>query len=215
MDAGLFGGTFNPIHNGHIRVASYVKQAYNLSKIFFFPSATPPHKTSTNLAPARDRYAMVEQSLADMDGFYASDIELSRTGPSYTIDTIHAFEKQYGPDVRFFLLMGSDAFFDTPSWKKYKAIFSAVPIIVMPRGANGQSRTIASFLDEHISKGYTWHKENKQFTHDRLQSIFICHAPKIDISSTMIRNRVKKNLSIKGLVPSPVEEIISKRNLYL
>ncbi len=215
MDAGLFGGTFNPIHNGHIRIASHVKQQFNLSRIFFFPSATPPHKPGSNLAPAQDRYAMVEQSLAGMDGFSASDIELSRSGPSFTIDTIHAFEKQCGPDTRFFLLMGSDAFFDTPSWKKHTAIFAAVPIIVMPRGEPGQSRAIASFLDENISKGYTWNREKKQFIHGRLQPVYVCHVPKIDISSTMIRNRVKQNLSIKRLVPTPVEKIISKRNLYL
>ncbi len=215
MDAGLFGGTFNPIHTGHIRIASHVKQQFNLSRIFFFPSATPPHKPGSNLAPAQDRYAMVAQSLAGMEGFYASDIELSRSGPSFTIDTIHAFEKQCGPDTRFFLLMGSDAFFDTPSWKRHTAIFAAVPIIVMPRGEPGQSRAIASFLDENISKGYTWNREKKQFIHDRLQPVYLCHVPKIDISSTMIRNRVKHHISIKGLVPSPVEKIISKRNLYL
>lgn len=215
MDAGLFGGTFNPIHNGHIHVASHVKAQFHLTSIFFFPSATPPHKPGSNLAHAQDRYAMVEQSLAGMDGFLASNIELVRSGPSFTIDTIHAFEKQHGPDTRFFLLMGSDAFFDTSSWKKHKAIFAAVPIIVMPRGDPGQSRDIASFLDENISKGYTWHRKNKQFVHDRLQPVFVCHVPKIDISSTMIRHRVKHQLSIKGLVPSPVEKIISKRNLYL
>ena len=215
MDAGLFGGTFNPIHNGHIRIASHVRQQYNLSRIFFFPSATPPHKPGYNLAPAEDRYAMVEKSLAGMDGFFASDIELSRSGPSFTIDTIHAFEKQHGTDTRFFLLIGSDAFFDTPSWKRHAAIFAAVPIIVMPRGEPGQCPAIASFLDENISKGYTWHRETKQFTHDRLQPVYVCHVPKIDISSTMIRKRVKHHLSIKGLVPPPVEKIISKRNLYL
>jgi len=215
MDAGLFGGTFNPIHNGHIRIASHVKQLCNLSRIIFFPSAAPPHKPGSDLAPAQDRYAMVEQSLAGMDGFCASDIELSRSGPSFTIDTIHAFDKQYGTGTRFFLLMGSDAFFDTPSWKKHTAIFAAVPIIVMPRGTSGLNRAIASFLDENISKGYTWNREKKQFVHDSLPPVYVCHVPKIDISSTMIRHRVKHHLSIKGLVPSPVEKIISKRNLYL
>ncbi|MFN2357455.1 MAG: nicotinate-nucleotide adenylyltransferase [Desulfotignum sp.] len=215
MDAGLFGGTFNPIHNGHIHIATHVKQQFHLSSIFFFPSATPPHKPDTNLAPARDRYAMVEKSLADLDGFQASDIELSRTGPSFTIDTIHAFAHRHGTDTNFFLLMGTDAFFDTPSWKKHQAIFSAVPIIVVPRRAPVQKNAIASFLDENIAKGYTWDTAKKHFFHGRLQPIYICHVPIIDISSTMIRNRVKHHLSIKGLVPSPVEEIIRKRNLYL
>ncbi|MCF8091408.1 MAG: nicotinate-nucleotide adenylyltransferase [Desulfotignum sp.] len=215
MKAGLFGGTFNPLHNGHIRVADHVKHQFGLDKIFFFPAATPPHKPNINLAPARDRYEMVKTTLAAIDGLDASDIEVTRDGPSFTIDTIRSFQQRHGTTHRFFLLMGSDAFFDTPSWKKKDAIFSAVPIIVMLRGTHGQHQLIASFLDEHISKGYTWYQEENRFVHDRLQPVCICPVPKIDISSTMIRHRVKQHLSIKGLVPDPVEKIISKRKLYL
>jgi nicotinate-nucleotide adenylyltransferase len=215
MKAGLFGGTFNPLHNGHIHIAGHVKDQFNLDHIFFFPSATPPHKPVTNLAPALDRYEMVAKSLAGMDGFIASDIELRRNGPSFTIDTIRAFQQQHGSCARFYLLMGSDAFFDIQTWKNKDSIFSAVPIILMPRGRAGKPRVISSFLDEHISKGYTWNQAENKFTHNRLQPVCICCVPKIDISSTMIRNRVGQRLSIKGLVPSPVEKIISKRNLYL
>jgi nicotinate-nucleotide adenylyltransferase len=215
MKAGLFGGTFNPLHNGHIHIAGHVKDQFDLDHIYFFPSATPPHKPVTNLAPARDRYDMVAKSLAGMDGFIASDIELRRNGPSFTIDTIRAFEQQHGTCTRFYLLMGSDTFFDILSWKKKDSIFSAVPIILMPRGRAKKTHAIASFLDEHISKGYTWNQAENKFTHSRLQPIWICRVPKIDISSTMIRDRVRQHLSIKGLVPSPVEKIIIKRKLYL
>jgi nicotinate-nucleotide adenylyltransferase len=215
MKAGLFGGTFNPLHNGHINVARHVKQQFNLDTIFVFPAATPPHKTDIGLAPARDRYDMVVQSLAGMDGFTPSDIEVLRKGPSFTIDTIHMFQQRYGDTFGFYLMMGSDAFFDTPTWKNQKSIFSAVPIIVMLRKGPGPDRDIGSFLDEHISKGYTWDQVKHRFVHDRLQPVCICSVPKIDISSTLIRSRVKQHRPIKGLVPSPVEEIIIKRNLYL
>ncbi|WP_024333811.1 nicotinate-nucleotide adenylyltransferase [Desulfotignum balticum] len=215
MKAGLFGGTFNPLHMAHIRIAEHVKQCLALDTIFFFPSATPPHKPGVDLAPAKDRYDMVVKSLAHKKGLKPSDIEINRKGPSFTIDTVHAFKRHYGESHQFYLLMGSDAFFDTPTWKRQKDIFAAVAIVVMPRQGTGPDPDIRSFLDEHIAKGYTWHQEERQFVHDRLQPVRICPVPRIDISSTLIRNRVKQHLSIKGLVPPPVEKIINERNLYL
>jgi nicotinate-nucleotide adenylyltransferase len=111
--------------------------------------------------------------------------------------------------------MGSDAFFDTPSWKRQKDIFDAVTIVVMPRQGTVTPPEIQSFLDEQIAKGYTWDQEEQQFVHDRLKPVRLCPVPLIDISSTLIRNRVKQHLSIKGLVPAPVEKIIRERKLYL
>ncbi|OQY53289.1 MAG: nicotinate (nicotinamide) nucleotide adenylyltransferase [Desulfobacteraceae bacterium 4572_89] len=214
MNTGLFGGTFNPLHNGHIGIIKYVKQAYQLQKVFLFPSATPPHKPNSNLAPARDRLEMVTGSVKDLDGVYASDIELKRKGPSFTIDTINAFKKNHGLNLNFFLLMGSDAFFDITTWKSRELIFKAVPIIVMLRGKMREIKTIASFIDEHVSKGYSLDAGQNKFTHGQMQPIHICNVPKIDISSTMIRTRVKENRSITGLVPINVENIISKKDLY-
>jgi len=215
MKAGLFGGTFNPLHMAHIRIAEHVRQQLRLDSIFFFPSATPPHKPGTDLAPAKDRYDMVVESLKHRDGLVPSDIEITRKGPSYTIDTIGVFTRRYGKTCRFYLLMGSDAFFDTPSWKRQKDIFDAVSIVVMPRQGTVAPPEIQSFLDEQIAKGYTWHQEEQQFVHDRLKPVRVCPVPLIDISSTLIRNRVKQHLSIKGLVPAPVEKIIRERKLYL
>lgn len=219
MEAGLFGGTFNPLHNGHIGIIKYVKQAFHLQKIFLFPSATPPHKSITDLAPARDRLEMVKGWAENREGFYASDIELKRKGPSFTIDTINdlkngAFKKPHGSRLHFSLLMGSDAFFDIITWKKQNLIFQAIPIIVMLRGDQTGIDPIASFIDEYISKGYRLDKGLTQFTHEHLQPVRICNVPKIDISSTMIRARVKKNQSINGLVPANVENIIKKKDLY-
>jgi len=214
MNTGLFGGTFNPLHNGHIGIIKYVKQTYQLQKIFLFPSATPPHKTAINLAPASDRLEMVKGSIKDLDGVCASDIELKRKGPSFTIDTINAFKKAHGLNLNFFLLMGSDAFFDITTWKSRELIFKAVPIIVMPRGDLREIKTITSFIDEHVSKGYSLDAGQNKFTHDQMQTIHICNVPKIDISSTMIRKRVKENRAITGLVPINVENIIRKKDLY-
>ena len=147
-------------------------------------------------------------------GFFASDIELKRKGPSFTIDTIEAFKTAHGRDLCFSLIMGSDAFFDIPTWKSKTLIFKAVPIIVMVRGDVYGTDTLASFIDEHISKGYALDHTNTQFVHECMQPVRICHVPKIDISSTMIRDRIKKNLSITGLVPANVQDLIIEKDLY-
>ena len=212
-DAGLFGGTFNPIHNGHLGIVTFVKQACGLDRIFLYPSATPPHKPPENLAPARDRLEMVRQSVTGLAGFSASDIELRRRGPSFTIDTIEAFRTVLGVGVRLHLLMGSDAFFDISTWKEKDRIFADVPVIVMLRGNPPAPAAMASFIDEHISKGYTL-KDDQWFIHGRLQPIRICRVPRIDISSTLVRERVRQGKPISGLVPEPVETIIKTKDLY-
>ncbi len=213
MEAGLFGGTFNPLHNGHMGIIQYVKAQYSLEKIFLYPSATPPHKPKENLAPASDRLKMVTDCVKHIPGFHASDIEVKRRGPSFTIDTIKAFKQAHGSDINFSLLVGSDAFFDINTWKNQEKIFQAVPIIVMLRGKKSSISSIASFIDEQVSKGYRL-EGNTCFVHNQLKSIRICKVPRIDISSTMIRQRVKTKQPITGLVPDNVETLIKKKDLY-
>ncbi|SDU61375.1 nicotinate-nucleotide adenylyltransferase [Desulfobacula phenolica] len=214
MKVGLFGGTFNPFHNGHIGILQHVKQTCGLEKIFLIPSATPPHKPDINLAPAGERFKMVKESLKGHKNFWVSDKELLRKGPSFTIDTIKEFKKEYGLQTFFFLLMGSDAFLDITTWKKKDQIFKAVPIIIMLRGDWKNTHAITSFIDENISKGYIFNEQNNTFSHTKKQKIIICKVPRIDISSTMIRERVKNNKSIKEFVPANVEKIIRAKELY-
>lgn len=215
MKIGLFGGTFNPYHNGHFRIISHVRKVFYLDEVYLIPSAIPPHKSATDLAPANLRFEMVKESLKNTPGFRVSDKELARKGPSFTIDTISEFQAEYRSDTRFFLLMGSDAFLDITTWKQKDKIFETVDIIVMLRGDRARLRHIVSFIDEHVSKGYILNKDNAVFTHSKKKDIFICHVPKIDISSTMIRTRVKNKLSIKGLVPDHVETLIRTKELYI
>jgi len=214
MKIGIFGGTFNPFHNGHIEIVQYVKDRYDLKKIFFIPSATPPHKSNINLAPAKDRFEMVKQSLQGFENFFVSDKELIRKGPSFTIDTINEFKKEYGPNTFFYLLMGSDVFLDITTWKHKDQIFEAIQIIIMLRGHWKNYNAIVSFIDVNISKGYIFNEQEQMFSHEKKQNILICRVPIINISSTMIRDRIKNNQSIKNLVPADIEEIIRTKELY-
>ncbi len=214
MKVGLFGGTFNPFHNGHIEIIQYVKDRYGLNKIFLIPSATPPHKPDINLAPANDRFEMVRISLQDHENFFVSDKELIRKGPSFTIDTINEFKKEYGCNTDFSLLMGSDAFLDITTWKNKNKIFETIEIIIMLRGHWKNYNAIVSFIDENISKGYFFNEQDNTFSHKKKKKILICRVPKINISSTMIRERVKNHESIKDFVPANIEKIIRTKDLY-
>nr|NJM03624.1 nicotinate (nicotinamide) nucleotide adenylyltransferase [Desulfobacula sp.] len=214
MKIGLFGGTFNPFHNGHMGIIEHIKKTYGLDTIYIIPSATPPHKPDKGLAPARDRFEMVRQSIEGRKGWVASDKELIRKGPSFTVDTIDAFKKDLGEGADLFLLMGSDAFFDIPTWRRMDMIFNSVKIIVMLRGHFENHDTFISFIDEHISKGYIFNKTENGFFHQTKQNILLCRVPRIDISSTMIRERIKYGKSIEGLVPSGVLKIIHEKELY-
>lgn len=215
MKIGLFGGTFNPFHLGHIEISTHVLNVYHLDKLFFIPSAIPPHKLSTDLVPAQERYLMVKSSIKEDDKLEVSDMEFHREGPSYTIDTINEFKNEYGLSNDYYLLMGSDAFLDITTWKATEQLFFETNIIVMLRGKWKSTETIRSFIDENISKGYAFNSVNQSFTHKTRQQIIICKVPRIDISSTMIRERVKKGQSIHGLVPDSVEKMINTKELYL
>ncbi len=216
MIEGLFGGTFNPLHRGHLDVIAHVKESFNLTRVHLIPSAIPPHKSFTDLAPARDRFEMVERSIAGIDGLVASDVELNRKGPSFTVDTVNHFRKNLPTGTGLRLIVGSDAFFEMDTWQQSREIFGLISIIVMIRpGQDKRSKSVASFLKNVISEDYRPSNGQKQFTHPILKSVYVCKVPEIDISSTLIRQRVKEHLPLDTLVPYPVEEIIKIKGLYL
>ncbi|WP_455378322.1 nicotinate-nicotinamide nucleotide adenylyltransferase, partial [Petrachloros mirabilis] len=115
MRLGLFGGTFNPVHNGHLAVARQSREALGFGQILFIPTGDPPHKPSHNLAPARDRYEMVRLAIESDPSLAISDIELRRPGKSFSVDTIRLLQQEYGQETTFSFLIGLDAFLDFPT----------------------------------------------------------------------------------------------------
>ncbi len=234
MNVGLFGGTFNPVHNGHIGVITHVKKAFGLDTVHLVPSAIPPHKPTGNLAPALDRFQMVKQAVLLIPGLTASDIELKREGRSFSIDTIRQFKHmadKHTEDARtsasanLFFIMGIDAFFDMNTWKGTREIFQTTTLIVMTRaGDTRKLKEIKSFLQYIMSSRYqytaadgikplidtcTFVNSNPNF-----KAVHICKVPEMPISSTGIRERIRNHQSVKGLVPDSVEAIIIKKGLY-
>jgi nicotinate-nucleotide adenylyltransferase len=216
MKIGVFGGTFNPIHYGHLRSAEEIRASFDLDRIFFIPSGNPPLKRK-DLADADRRYNMVKIAARDNPYFEVLDIESVRPGKSYTVNTLEQLLKNY-VNAAFSFIVGIDAFLDIPNWHEPEKILSLANFIVI-------SRPEKSFLDLFHSP-YLGMKKNSLASLDRGEIASITAAlpsgkrailtkvTPIGISSTDIRKCVKKGLSIKYLLPAEVESYIISNNLY-
>jgi nicotinate-nucleotide adenylyltransferase len=188
---GILGGTFDPIHMGHLVLAEQVREKFQLERIIFIPSASPPHKTEQELSPADDRFEMTKLALEGNPYFFVSDIELKREGLSYTVETLRELKELY-KDSEIYFLTGSDVLNEITTWKDPEEIYKLAKIVIGVRPGFDKFDP-----ENHFAK----------------KSIII-NITGIDISSTQIREKVRKGESIKYLVPSKVEEYIRKRNLY-
>ena len=217
MNSGLFGGTFNPLHNGHLDTLRVVRENFGLDRVYLIPCAIPPHKSSAGLASGSDRLEMINASIREIPGFFSSAIELERGGPSYTIDTVRECKKQDLDGTIPHLIIGSDAFLDITTWERYDAIFEEASVIVMTRpGSENSFQEISAFIQQNISAGYRFSEQADAFVHDRgKQNISVAEVPLINISSTRIRELVRRGKPFGHLVPGPVKQIIVEKGLYL
>jgi len=217
---GLFGGTFNPIHLGHVQVVREVKAGFGLDKILIIPPALPPHKELNGVVDAEDRLEMIRLAFSDDPNFMISDVELKRSGPSYTIDTVRHFKSISPKNTELYLIVGLDAFLEIDTWKSYNDLFLLIPFIVMSRTINEENsaklewKSLKNYLQSKISKGYTFSFTQSTFI-DKKQPVCVFNVTPVDISSTTIRKRIKKGRSIKRLVPDIVEDFIKAKGLYL
>ncbi|RMF93299.1 MAG: nicotinate-nucleotide adenylyltransferase [Nitrospinota bacterium] len=192
MKIGIFGGTFDPIHLGHLLVAQEVLIALSLDQILFIPVRIPPHKPAQNITPAHHRLAMVKMAIASNPRFHYSEIELQREGKSYTIDTIIGLRRTFPAETEFFLLIGEDQLNAIDTWKDYRKIFELVPVVVFTRAGTVKRREVT-----HLGLTYT--------------SLRVLN---IEISGTLIRERIRQGQPIKYLVPEEVERYILENRLY-
>ena len=197
----LFGGSFNPIHHGHLIVAGAIREQMGLDRVVFVPAARPPHKAAKELAPSEDRWRMVRLAIEGEPGFGACDRELRRAGPSYTIDTVLAVRQEEGPQTTVYWIVGGDWIPELPSWHRASELVDACRIVTVGR-PGWDSAAFASL------RGFLSESQIARLSAD------VARAPLIEISSTEIRKRVAAGHSIRYLVPESVRGHIESRGLY-
>jgi len=192
----VFGGSFNPIHYGHLLLADEVLDALGLDRVLFVPAAVPPHKPNAQLAPAQDRYVMVELAVAGHPRFSVSDVELRRAGPSYTVDTLEALRV---PREELFLIVGSETFLDLLTWRAPRRVAQLAQIVVVPRVGSAFDPAGAAV---------------RKVVHEIGEEPLIVHASSLPISASDLRRRVREGRSIAFRLPEAVLAYIEAKRLY-
>jgi nicotinate-nucleotide adenylyltransferase len=192
----VLGGSFNPIHYGHLLLADDVADLLGLDRVLFVPAARPPHKPNADLAPAQDRYAMVELAIAGHPKFTVSDIEFRRPGPSYTVDTLEALR---GAGAELFLIVGSETFLDLLTWRSPRRVAQLAQLAVVPR--------LGSAFDPESAAA-------RKVVHEIGQEPVVVHASSLPISASDLRRRVREGRSIAYRLPEAVDAYIRARRLY-
>ena len=220
MRIGLFGGTFNPVHLGHLRAAVEVRQGFELDEICLIPAALPPHKVPVELASAADRLEMLRLAIGADSGLKVSDVELNRSGPSFTIDTVHHFKQTLSTENRLHLIMGLDAFLEIDTWKSFNELLTQISLIVINRPDAGSQlggvpwKIMDDYVFSKVSAGYSFSASRSAYLASQRQPIYVLEIAALDISSTMVRRRVGKGLPIDNLVPQKVADYIRTKGLY-
>ncbi len=209
----LFGGTFDPVHTGHLRMAIEVRETLEIPRVVLLPCLQPPHKPGRPLSAAGHRLAMVSAAVAGIPGFEASDIEIRRGGPSYSLRTVRDFLREE-PDSRPLFLLGADSFAEIATWHKYPELLSSCDFVLLPRpGAPPEPPPPAGVRIEKEDPGcYSWKGVSYRLPGGRR---LLCPSlPALDISSSSIREKVRSGRCIRGLVPPGVERYIYEHGLY-
>ena len=205
---GVLGGTFDPLHLGHLRAAEVVRDAMRLDRVLFVPAATPPHKASP-ATDAEHRFGMLERALAGEPFFEVSRVEIDRGGRSYTIETLEALAAG-SKGSRFFFVTGTDAFSEIRTWKSWQRLLGAHWFVVHER-PGFPVEAVKDALPEGISSRVLDESELEPGTEPR---VLFLRRPMLKVSSTEIRRSIRENRSIRFLVPDAVADYIRENRLY-
>lgn len=196
MNIGIFGGAFNPIHNGHLNLADIYYKNLHLDKLIFIPTCKPPHKTDECLASGEDRVNMLKLAIESLP-YEISTVEFNRQGKSYTFDTLNELKKIY-PNDRFYLIIGADQFLTFDKWYRYRDILEMVTLCTSARENEQEKLLISNFAKElGIEDNY-----------------YLSTQPVLRVSSSQIRNGVKNGSDVSSLLPKKVLKYILEKGLY-
>ena len=203
---GILGGTFNPIHVGHLYIADVTAQTLGLNFVLFVVASLPPHKDPGLMTAFDHRMEMVRRAIDGNPLFRVSDVENRRRGPSYTVDTLRHYQQEYGPDTGLFFLTGLDAVLDIDSWKKYRELFDLASFVVLSRPGAGPE-DLALKLNRSVDSGYNWSEKDGVFRCPDKKTVHYLDIPSLDISSTHIRKRLARGLTVRYLIPESVRNL--------
>ena len=214
MRLGLLGGTFDPVHSGHLEIAETAIKVAGLDAVYFVTSVHPPHKSEKTQANFLDRHAMVALGLSGSPKLIPSSLEYDRTGKSYSIDTVRHFKESTGPSSQVFFLIGMDAFLELSTWKDYRRFPELCSFLVFARPGYDQDELAHTLPENFDAAGLGW-KTQEELGVTSEKGILVLTDFSNPISSTEIRERVRTGQPIRDWVPAQVEEYISKTRLYL
>ncbi len=210
----LFGGTFDPIHTGHIAIANAAQRRFHLDAIHFIPSSRPPHKSLRSLAPFTHRYAMVALACTDHPGYIPSLAEAPADGAAshvfYSIDTVKKFRREH-PDDHLFFILGADQFLEIPTWRSYEALLDCCDFIIAHRPGFRLDALRLVIPPEKLNRTTSPDPETIAL---RKTKVHLLSTVTSHVSSTEVRQRLEKHQSIHGLVPARVEAYIQGQALY-
>ncbi len=212
MRVGILGGTFNPIHLAHLRIAEEVREACRLDRVMFMPAADPPHKAVAEQVSFEHRYAMVEAALADHSAFEASDLERRRSGKSYSVDTLEILAREH-PGDEYWFLMGLDSFRDLPSWYQWERLFTLAHLVVVTRPGVAMEPPL-ELVPVAIRGEFCYDCQPERLRHRSGKTVLFLTETLLDISSTRLRAMVAAGRSIRYLVPAAVDAYIHQHALY-
>ncbi|MBE0446775.1 MAG: nicotinate-nucleotide adenylyltransferase [Actinobacteria bacterium] len=200
---GVMGGTFNPIHYGHLVTAEEALFQFNLDKVIFMPAGVPPHKTDKEILPPEERYILTVIATASNPDFFVSRLEIERKGPSYTIDTLLELHEIFGPEVKLFFITGADAVWEILTWRNAEKLVELTEFIAATR----PGYSLEKFKKLHVLPEDKGRVKGKP-------KVSIMEIPALAISSTDIRRRVRENRPIRYLVPEGVASYIEKSGFW-
>lgn len=212
MRIAIIGGTFNPIHYGHLRIAEEAREALSFDRVVFMPTFITPHKLKESLVPPEVRYEMVREAIDGNPAFEISDMEIRRGGRSFTVDTVREL-KAADPSAAVSLIIGNDSFNEITTWYEYEELLRLASLVVVQRPRYA-TRKPAEALPVELARKFWYDSENQAYVNSFGNSVTYLDTTLLDISSSTIRSKVRKGESIRYLLPDGVIRLIEAHGLY-
>ncbi|MFC0267900.1 nicotinate-nucleotide adenylyltransferase [Kushneria aurantia] len=206
----MFGGTFNPVHNAHLRAAVELRDAFELDALHMVPAHLPPHRDAPGVS-SRDRFEMLRLGIDDTPGLIADDREIRRDGPSWSVETLRSLREHYGSDCRLMMVLGHDAFLGLPDWHRPRALFEQAHVVVIgrPHSDSLGNAALESLIDDRVVRSSA-----ELMRHPAGGVLFFDATTPMSISSTDIRHRLAAGGCARYLLPPAVERYITARGFY-